>query len=415
MASETAKSDPLAPFSDPVRGWFEASFEAPTPAQALGWPKIASGSHTLICAPTGSGKTLAAFLWGIDRLARAQGGRDAATSEAGEPAALGSGVKLVYVSPLKALSYDIERNLRAPLKGIGTEISVGLRTGDTPQRERQAMRRRPPDILITTPESLYLIMTSAAREILTTAEFVIVDEIHAVAQSKRGAHLALTLERLSHLVTEAGGGDPQRIGLSATQRPLERIAKFLVGPRRRCEIADAGKRKRLDLEIVVPVEDMTEPDASVEKRRDGGDSGIPPDADLDAAPTTRSIWPAIYPELLRLVREHTSTIIFVNNRRGAERLAKRLNELHNEGDWQELPASEHAGSPDPPAAGGAEPGSPRGNRVGASDGVAGRAAEPAARSAPKAADTGRGAEDVGGVVQEIARAHHGSLAHEERQ
>ena len=167
------------------------------------------------------------------------------------------------MSPLKALSYDIERNLRAPLKGIGAEISVGLRTGDTPQRERQAMRRKPPDILITTPESLYLIMTSGAREILTGAEAVIVDEIHAVAQSKRGAHLALTLERLSHLVATSNPAAPgvetrrrrawcsdvQRIGLSATQRPLERIARFLVGPRRECEIADAGKPKELDLEI----------------------------------------------------------------------------------------------------------------------------------------------------------------------
>ena len=204
------------------------------------------GANTLICAPTGSGKTLAAFLWGIDRLAR-------------EPERLGQGVRIVYISPLKALSYDIERNLRAPLKGVGTEIAIGLRTGDTPQRERQAMRRKPPDILITTPESLYLIMTSGAREILTGTEAVIVDEIHSVAQSKRGAHLALTLERLSHLVVQNGEADPQRIGLSATQRPLERVARFLVGPRRQCEIADAGRQKELDLEIVVPVEDMTEP------------------------------------------------------------------------------------------------------------------------------------------------------------
>src|SRR5581483_9548267 len=153
MSTSATPKSPLEPFSDPVRRWFQASFEAPTPAQAAGWPAIASGAHTLICAPTGSGKTLAAFLWGIDRLAR-------------EPELLGQGVRIVYVSPLKALSYDIERNLRAPLKGIGAEISVGLRTGDTPQRERQAMRRKPPDVLITTPESLYLIVTSQAREIL---------------------------------------------------------------------------------------------------------------------------------------------------------------------------------------------------------------------------------------------------------
>ncbi|MGH2993820.1 MAG: DEAD/DEAH box helicase, partial [Solirubrobacterales bacterium] len=347
----------MAPFSGEVRRWFDSSFEAPTPAQGRGWPAIASGAHTLICAPTGSGKTLAAFLWGIDRLAS-------------EPERLGQGVRLVYVSPLKALSYDIERNLRAPLAGIGTEIKVGLRTGDTPQRERQAMRRKPPDILITTPESLYLMLTSQAREILTGVEAVIVDEIHAVAQSKRGSHLALTLERLEHLVSTNGGEGLQRIGLSATQRPLERIAKFLVGPRRECEIVDAGRSKELDLEIQVPVEDMTEPDASIEKRRDGGDSGIPDpiEASLDGATNPRSIWPAIYPELLRLVREHTSTIIFVNSRRGAERLAKRLNELANEEPAQELPPTEHGGH-DPPS------------------------------------------EEVG---LEIARAHHGSLAHEER-
>ncbi len=258
MATQTAESSPLQPFSEPVRRWFEASFADPTPAQAMGWPKIVSGHNTLICAPTGSGKTLAAFLWGIDRLAR-------------EPERLGQGVRIVYISPLKALSYDIERNLRAPLKGVGTEIAIGLRTGDTPQRERQAMRRKPPDILITTPESLYLIMTSGAREILTGTEAVIVDEIHSVAQSKRGAHLALTLERLSHLVVQNGEADPQRIGLSATQRPLERVARFLVGPRRQCEIADAGRQKELDLEIVVPVEDMTEPmpDASSASRPGG--------------------------------------------------------------------------------------------------------------------------------------------------
>ncbi len=367
----------LEPFSDPVRRWFEGSFAEPTPAQALGWPHIVSGDHTLICAPTGSGKTLAAFLWGIDRLAR----RAELPADAEE--ALGSGTRIVYVSPLKALSYDIERNLRAPLRGIGVDIAVGLRTGDTPQKERQAMKRKPPDILITTPESLYLMMTSAVREILTGVEAVIVDEIHAVAQSKRGAHLALTLERLSQLVRtsspaapgreaeEAAGTDVQRIGLSATQRPLERVAQFLVGPKRKCQIADAGKPKELDLEIVVPVEDMTEPDASIEKRKDGGDSGFPPpgDANFDAAPTARSIWPAIYPELLKLVQEHNSTIIFVNSRRGAERLAKRLNELANEEPESELPATEHSGN------------------------GSGSNVEPPI---------------------EVARAHHGSLAHEER-
>src|SRR6478735_7071073 len=319
---------PLDAFTPRVRDWFANAFAEPTAVQAQAWPAIATGSHTLISAPTGSGKTLAAFLWGIDRLAADPLPDDDRHT------------RLVYISPLKALSYDIERNLRAPLRGIGADIEVAIRTGDTPQRERQAMRRRPPDILITTPESLYLIMTSGAREILTGAEAVIVDEIHAVAQSKRGAHLALTLERLSHLAATsdsdapaAGNGvrDVQRIGLSATQRPLDRIARFLVGPRRKCEIADAGKPKELDLEIVVPVEDMTEPIPAASSAARAGAAGSGEgraDPDLDAV-TSRSIWPAIYPELLRLVREHTSTIIFVNNRRGAERLAKRLNELAN--------------------------------------------------------------------------------------
>ena len=178
-------SDPLAPFSPAVRRWFEASFAGPTPAQAGGWEAISGGANALICAPTGSGKTLASFLWGIDKLAR-------------DPRP-GAGVRLVYVSPLKALSYDIERNLRAPLRGIGADIAVGLRTGDTSQKERRAMAKTPPEILITTPESLYLMLSSQVREILATTEAVIVDEIHAVAQTKRGAHLALTLERLDAL------------------------------------------------------------------------------------------------------------------------------------------------------------------------------------------------------------------------
>src|SRR5437588_1533889 len=309
---------PLSTFSPRVRDWFTAAFEAPTPAQAKAWPAIASGEHVLIAAPTGSGKTLAAFLWALDRL----GARP--RSEDARP-----GVRLVYVSPLKALSYDIERNLRAPLRGMGADLRVAIRTGDTPQRERAAMLRTPPDILITTPESLYLMLTSQARDMLGAAEAVIVDEIHAVAGSKRGAHLALTLERLAEL----GGGDregPQRIGLSATQTPLEEVARCRGGPRRPAPSADAGARKPLDLGIHVPVESMVEP----EQARPDAD---PLDPGAGGEATRRSIWPAIYPEILRLVREHRSTIVFVNNRRLAERLALRLNELAE----QELARAHH--------------------------------------------------------------------------
>ncbi len=306
----------LSAFTPRVRDWFLAAFDQPTPAQAQAWPAIAPGEHVLISAPTGSGKTLAAFLWGIDRLAAADDppADPAATATAAAP--LERGIKLVYVSPLKALSYDIDRNLRAPLRGIGASVRVAVRTGDTPARDRQAMLREPPDILITTPESLYLMLTSRARELFGTAQWCIVDEIHAVAATKRGAHLALTLERL----TEAAGRDVQRIGLSATQKPLDEIGRFLVGPSRSCRIVDTGVRKQLDLKIHVPVESMTEPDGGVELDPLVG----------GAEATRRSIWPAIYPELLELIRAHRSTILFVNARRGAERLALRLNELAGE-------------------------------------------------------------------------------------
>src|SRR5918999_2904245 len=189
--------DPLSVFSAETRAWFEGTFERPTPAQELGWPAIASGKHTLIQAPTGSGKTLAAFLYGIDRL----------TVEPGE------GLRLLYVSPLKALNYDVERNLRGPLAGLGSQLRVGVRTGDTPQKERQAMLREPPDILITTPESLYLLLTSQARAMLASVQTLILDEVHAVAGTKRGAHLALSVERLERAAKQPF----QRIGLSATQ------------------------------------------------------------------------------------------------------------------------------------------------------------------------------------------------------
>src|ERR1700754_741678 len=285
-------SDPLAHFTPQVREWFGRAFAAPTPAQAQAWPAIATGEHVLISAPTGSGKTLAAFLWSLDKLSNT-------------PREDGTGIRVVYVSPLKALSYDVERNLQAPLVGIGAALKVGLRTGDTPQKERAQMRRTPPDVLITTPESLYLMLTSGARDVLRDVEAVIIDEIHAVASTKRGAHMALTLERLSALVAEEHNGrDPQRIGLSATQNPLEEVGRFMVGPKRTCRIVDAGIGKPLDLKIHVPVESMVEPDQSTSS------DPLHPLAGGEAP--RRSIWPAIYPELLELVRAHRSTIVFVN-------------------------------------------------------------------------------------------------------
>ena len=296
--------DALEVFTRETRDWFARSFASPTPAQALGWPAIARGGHALIQAPTGSGKTLAAFLYGIDRLNPRPG----------------EGLRLVYVSPLKALNYDIERNLRGPLAGLGSALRVAVRTGDTPQKERAAMLRDPPDILITTPESLFLILTSHARETLRGVETVIVDEVHAVAGTKRGAHLALTLERLDHLLERPA----QRVGLSATQRPLEEIGRFVSGARP-IELVDAGRAKELDLEVVVPLEDMRQPGGTIEPYQPEltDTSGLGVGAD----PSHHSIWPSIYPEILRLVETHRSTIVFVNNRRLAERLALRLNEL----------------------------------------------------------------------------------------
>src|SRR5579884_2542047 len=282
--------DPLAVFSRETRAWFERTFDAPTPAQVKGWPVIATGRHTLIQAPTGSGKTLAAFLYAIDRLTAA-------------PAARGGGLRVLYVSPLKALNYDVERNLRGPLAGLQSPLRVAVRTGDTTQKERAAMLRDAPDILITTPESLFLMLTSRARELLRSVETLIMDEVHAVAGTKRGAHFAL----------------------SATQRPLEEIGRFVSGGRA-IELVDAGVSKPLDLEVVVPVEDMRElgtPGSPDQRQYESGDSGIT--AGLETG--SQSIWPSIYPALLELVRAHRSTIVFVNNRRLAERLALRLNEL----------------------------------------------------------------------------------------
>src|SRR6476661_3194418 len=264
---------PLNVFSGTTRGWFERTFDAPTPAQAAGWPVIASGAHTLIQAPTGSGKTLAAFLYGIDRL----------TDSPGE------GLRLLYVSPLKALNYDVERNLRGPRAGLGSKLNVAVRTGDTPQRDRAAMLREHPDILITTPESLYLLLTSRGREMLKSVETLILDEVHAVAGTKRGAHMALSVERLDRLTEKP----VQRIGLSATQRPLEEIGRFVSGGRQ-IELVDAGRAKELDLQVVVPVEDLGDLAASQPIRQPETVDGS--SITDGVGPATQSIWPSIYPE-----------------------------------------------------------------------------------------------------------------------
>ena len=319
-------ADPLAPFGPAVRAWFEATFEAPTPAQAEGWAAIASGRHTLIHAPTGSGKTLAAFLWCLDRLVTDP--RPAPTRE--QPGT----VRVLYISPLKALTYDVERNLRAPLAGIAHEaarlgqappsIAVASRTGDTPADERRDLVRHPPDILVTTPESLYLLLTSQAREILAGVEHVIIDEVHAIAGTKRGAHLALSLERLEH--QRGPDATPiQRIGLSATQRPLETIARFLggIGDGREVAIVDAGARKPLEIQVVVPVEDMARLGEVLPMDEQPGGPVV-------GGEMRTSIWPAIHPRILELIRSHRSTIVFTNSRRLAERLAQRLNELAGE-------------------------------------------------------------------------------------
>ena len=326
-------------FSPVARAWFESTFAAPTAAQEQGWEAISEGQHTLILAPTGSGKTLAAFLWALDRLSGPKGPAEAEDRQPagggrrpGGPSG-GGATRVLYVSPLKALTYDVERNLRAPLTGMGLEaerrglpppaVRVATRTGDTSAADRRDIVRHPPDILITTPESLYLMLTSGAREALTGVEYVIVDEIHSIAGAKRGAHLSLSLERLERL-TKA---PPQRIGLSATQRPLEEIARFLggrdgvSGERRPVTVVDAGVRKPLDLQVIVPVEDMAELGRPI----DDGEVLSGPAA---GNPEVRhSIWPAIHPVLLELIAEHQSTLVFVNSRRLAERLANRLNEL----------------------------------------------------------------------------------------
>ncbi|MFO7697232.1 MAG: DEAD/DEAH box helicase, partial [Anaerolineae bacterium] len=311
----------LAAFLPATRHWFQRRYREPTRAQSLGWPPIQRGENILILSPTGSGKTLAAFLWGIDRIYSAL---------AHNPDL--SGVQLLYVSPLKALNNDIARNVEEPLKGIRRtavelgkplpEIETAVRTGDTPAAVRQRMLRHPPHILITTPESLFLLLTSPlARQLLTTVQSVIVDEIHTLCGNKRGVHLGLTLERLEVLT----GRPIQRIGLSATQRPLEEVARFVGGQTwqvgeggervltpRPVTIVDAGVQKPMDLRLITPVPDL--------HRLPGG-----------------SVWPSLIPRVLEEILRHSTTLVFANSRRGAERAADRLNEQYARESEEEVP------------------------------------------------------------------------------
>ncbi len=303
-------ADALTRFSEPTRTWFAAAFAEPTPAQVGAWEAIGAGRHALVVAPTGSGKTLSAFLWSLDRLL---------TTE--RPVDKTKRTRVLYVSPLKALAVDVERNLRSPLTGIRhtaerleqpvPEVTVGVRSGDTAASDRRRLVTHPPDILITTPESLFLMLTSQAREGMRGIETVIIDEVHAVAGTKRGAHLAVSLERLDALLDQPA----QRIGLSATVRPLEEVARFLGGSAP-VEIVAPPSTKAWDLQVVVPVEDMTAPEQYDE------DSGEPTRA--------QSIWPHVEEHVVDLIEQHRSTIVFANSRRLSERLTARLNAIATE-------------------------------------------------------------------------------------
>jgi ATP-dependent helicase Lhr and Lhr-like helicase len=376
-------TDALDGFSPATRAWFEGAFAEPTLAQAGAWRAIGKGEDTLVVAPTGSGKTLAAFLWAIDKLAALP-----------PPADPKRRTRVLYVSPLKALAVDIERNLRAPLTGIrqaahrlGLEepdIRVAVRTGDTAAEDRRKLASKPPDILITTPESLFLLLTSQARDILRGVETVIVDEVHAVAGNKRGAHLALSLERLDALRGQAQPGSAvdgiraaQRVGLSATVRPAEEVATFLGGSRT-VTVVQPPSPKRIELQVVVPVEDMTELDTG--PGRGTGDDGEGPS---DPAPR-RSIWPHVEERVLDLIEQHKSTIVFANSRRLAERLCGRLNEL----------AAERAEA--------------------AEEAHEARASAAGQRASRAPAELMAQAGVAAGTPAEVARAHHGSVSRLER-
>ena len=356
----------LEQFGAATREWFRAAFAAPTAAQAGAWRAIGAGRNALVVAPTGSGKTLAAFLWSLDRLATEP-----------VPADPRRRCRVLYVSPLKALAVDVERNLRTPLTGMRQtagrlgmpppDITVGMRTGDTPADERRSFNRTPPDILITTPESLFLILTSAARDSLRGVETVIVDEVHAVAATKRGAHLALSLERLDALLPRPA----QRVGLSATVRPIDETARFLGGAHD-VQIVQPPSAKVIEVEVEVPVEDMTRLDELPEADPGTGDGNR----------RTPSIWPAVEERVLDLIEAHRSTIVFANSRRSAERLCARINELAIE-RAELAPATPAAHTPEP---------SPR---------------MPAALMAQSPAATG--------APPVVARAHHGSVSREERK
>ena len=419
LAGGVLAADAMDRFSRPTRDWFLGAFAAPTPAQGGAWNAISSGSHALVVAPTGSGKTLAAFLWALDRLLVSAPAEQPAPAE--PPVLPGPGAakvsrqkapkrktRVLYISPLKALGVDVERNLRAPLIGITQTakrlglpaplITVGVRSGDTPASDRRSLLSHPPDILITTPESLFLMLTSKARETLAEVDTIIVDEVHAVAGTKRGAHLAVSLERLDELLPKPA----QRIGLSATVEPKELVAQFLAGSAP-VEIVAPPSRKNWDLTVSVPVEDMSDLPGAAGAFDSGPASGLQPQA---------SIWPHVEEKIVDLVLANQSTIVFANSRRLAERLTARLNEIYAE--RQLMAAGEGrgesgAGAPDFEPVPNAMPAQ---NAVPVAAPPAGTAALLASTATP--AHMMAHAGSTTGADPLLARAHHGSVSKDQR-